>query len=204
MKNITDWIGAICAIIAVGAAIASYFTARAANTKSDKAMKLSRQQFLEENRPHLVIKPITDEKTGFYIVIEETDILRFRVHLRYQLKNVGSVIASNVFTPDTANFTVNEKNEVVLKGDIRSSVISIPPGESIVSSIWVDVQSSSPEEAEKYIKELRNGEGKMTHDFPAIYQNEIDPSLRYLTQVHHEISKDKVSILGYEMKKIAK
>ena len=62
---------------------------------SKNAIELSRRQFLEENRPYLLIEPVAfKEKDSFFKIEKDKD--EVKIHIRYRLTNIGNTIAKDI------------------------------------------------------------------------------------------------------------
>jgi len=195
-KNPLDLILVIIAVIALAVSIRSCKISNKAQRIANDALEASERQFLEENRPYLIIEPVPFKETGSYFKIEQEED-RIKITLNYRMTNIGSVIAQNIIHPSIATFYENKEPTVILPAKVTP--ISLGPGQKISANMWVMLEKIADVSIDEYIEGFYSGKNKITHQFPVRYFTELKPSLTYNAIVEYEIYTDHVIILKSEM-----
>jgi len=114
MDWIKDHVLELMTILLAGAAlfvsIRSYNIAKQANKTSKDALKASEKQFLEVNRPYLLIEPVIFKDTNSYFKIEKIDNDIIKFNLKYKITNKGNVIVISQII--IVNFIILSQNKV--------------------------------------------------------------------------------------------
>ena len=112
-----NWIELFSVIIALIALLASFRAcsisrdateeAKRSNLLAEKALDFYRKSFISENRPYLMLQPIKDKNTGFFV---ETILGEKETTLQgnFEIHNAGNSIAKNV---RTKGIIVKSKNK---------------------------------------------------------------------------------------------
>lgn len=163
---------------------------------SIKSYEVSKRQFLEENRPHLLIEPISFKETDSYFKIERNSD-KVKVNIQYRLINIGNSIAKNIITPNHAKFIKQDEIKDVIFS--KKTPISLGPNQKINVTVWIMFKADGTASIDEFIDSYYSGERQITHEFPVTYFTELNPSLTYHTVVEHKIHTDHATILKSEM-----
>lgn len=138
-KSKSIWIDVFSVIIALVALIASFRAcsisedateeAKRSNLLAEKALDFSKKSFISENRPYLMLQPVRDKNTGFFV---ETILGEKETTLKgnFEIHNAGNSIAKNIRTKGI----VVKSKDIKLSEDLISHIKSLPeislgPGE---------------------------------------------------------------------------
>ncbi len=134
-----NWVEIVSVAIALIALIASFRAcsisqdateeANKSNLIAEKALNFSKKSFISENRPYLMLQPVRDKNTGFFV---ETILGEKETTLKgnFEIHNAGSSVAKDI---RTKGIVVMSKN-IKLSEDFASNIqtlpkISLGPGE---------------------------------------------------------------------------
>lgn len=91
LKSIPQIVAALVAVVSIVISVKSCQIAR-------EALDNSKQQFLQINKPYILITPKKfDDGQYWKLSLEDKTVVK---RLKYQIKNAGNVIASNLSLPD--------------------------------------------------------------------------------------------------------
>lgn len=199
-KMIIEILVGLCAIIAIFLSIKSIHVSEKANLSAEKAISLTKSQFLQENRPYLEISPVKN-KNGYYVELEEKKDACV-ITYEYKIENLGKGPATDIIPPQNLYLP----KEMIEKGDSIGGFetfknMSLAPGESKHLSI---VNSAIPNKVsvKEYCDELRSEDKYNMFDFQIMYRSEISPVEIYSTKTKYKIYRDKAIIENYRHEKI--
>ena len=206
MDWIKDHVLELMTILLAGAAlfvsIRSYNIAKQANKTSKDALKASEKQFLEVNRPYLLIEPVIFKDTNSYFKIEKIDNDIIKFNLKYKITNKGNVIIKDIVQPDVLNVAENQKYLGTLQSNVAT--LSLNPGQQLIMGIWYSQRKIGDIQIDEYVNGFHSGKNSLVHAFPIQYHTELDPSIVYKLFVKHKIHNDRVELLKSEMDTIKK
>lgn len=186
-----DWFSFITLIIAAIALVVSIKSCY--NAKN--AVEISQRQFLEENRPYLLIEPVAFKKTDSYFKIDRNKD-EVKINIRYRLTNIGNTIAKNIISPNQAIIQYREETDAFLS---KVTPISLGPNQKINIIVWFLFKRKGDASIEGFINSYYSGKSHISHEFPVKYSTDLEPSLTYHTIVKHKISTDHAELLRSEM-----
>ena len=178
----------IVSAIALAISIKSCYDAK-------NAIEISQRQFIEENRPYLLIEPVTFKETDSYFKIDRNKD-EVKINIRYRVTNIGNTIAKNIIHPSQA---VIENHGIVDGLVSKVTPISLGPDQKISLIVWVLFKGKGDDSIDNFIDSYYSGKSHVTHEFPVKYSTELEPSFTYYTIVEHEIYTDHAAILRSEM-----
>ena len=193
----------VAILIAIGSFVVSIrgcAISRDAEKNAEEAIALSKQQFLQTNRPHLLLSPLQFEDKMYWRFSEEDDGIR--VYIRYRLQNVGNVAATDISLPTELMLGPKMKKvQVVLKKPERS--ISLGPGARMLINSEMKIEYGDEDDASSHINRLRSEESDgLTLQISVEYASEIDKLQRFRTVMMNRIHNDRAEIIKSEMYQI--
>lgn len=170
-----------------------------ANKISKNAFETSQYQFLQINRPYIVVAPKKfEDKLYWKVTQQENKVL---IDLKYEIKNVGNVSARNISIPDklSVGHNMKLKKDSILSFKIPDKV-SLGPGDDFVITTNVIMQYENEEDANTNYTHFTSDESEgVTYLFSVNYTNELDESQKYRTFMQNRIHNDRAVILKSEM-----
>ena len=91
VKNWKTWAPILVSIIALSISLFSNKTASDANRIAKDAFETSKYQFIQVNRPYIIISPKRFDNEQFWQIKQEREIIK--IVLKYVIKNAGNVAA---------------------------------------------------------------------------------------------------------------
>ena len=175
------------------------------NRIAKEALDNSKQQFIQINRPYLLISPRKFADGQYWrLSLEDKTVVK---RLQYQLKNVGNVIATNISLPDIMKIEVEspKTNDGMVINYEKPGKITLGPGDNItlnltIKSTYPTVQNAK-QNIDFYISERYEGD---TIRAQITYDNDLEPTKKYTTIVLSRIHNDMAYILKSEMLMIDK
>jgi hypothetical protein len=191
-------------ILTVLIAIASLFVSirgcvisKNAEKNAEEANALSKQQFFQTNRPHVLLSPALIDDNMYWRFSEEANGLK--VYIRYKLHNVGNVAATDISLPKELMLGPNMSNQqVTLK--TPDGNISLGPSAKMLINSELTIKDTPGEKANVIVNRLRSEESKgLTLQIAVEYKSEVDKSQRFRTVMMNRIHNERAEILKSEM-----
>lgn len=171
--------------------------AKKSNLIAERALNFSKKSFISENRPYLMLQPVRDKSTDFFV---ETILGEKETTLKgnFEIHNAGNSVAKNIRTRE---IIVKSKN-IRLSEDLASNIqtlpkISLGPGEKRSMGFNVRLGFSSLSQGKKPagspgIKEIEPIRFRVT--IPITYSSDLD-SKDFRTTVTYEFPSFKEAFL---------
>lgn len=169
------------------------------NKIAEEALETNRYQFIQVNRPYLIVSPKKYDNGQFWQVSQEENVVVVR--LKYKIENVGNIAAKDIKLPDkvTAGPKMNLKEGTPIYYR-KMGKITIGPGDSYVANAEIMMGYESTEEAKTNVEHFISPESEgITIQIPVNYTNELDSSQKYRTFMMNKIHNDKSQIIKSEM-----
>jgi hypothetical protein len=178
-------------------AIALYFSYQS-NVNSENALMLSKTQFLEENRPNIVVKPVRFDNTNSFCISEVHDNLII-MSIRFELKNEGNIAADNIVVD----------NVITKPENIKSYNIQFPEdftlGPHQVIFVLVQYMFDYKDDIDKKRKlYLLNSDewAGLYIEMKYTYMNGVDHGVRYSTVIGNLIKKYRAMLIKSKMDRL--
>ena len=173
-----------------------------ANDTAEKAIKAAERQFIQINRPYLILDPV--EKNGQFWKLKR-DGLAVIMQVDFKTHNVGNVAAENVHFPDNLSVSGHDKTKSPFRSEFKKITddITIAPGKFYYTALtlWIGKETiKDVEDVNEFIKLINSNKHRgITIKLLADYKNAIDTDQRYRTIVQYNIKKDEAILLKSEM-----
>jgi hypothetical protein len=196
-KYAIDFVVVITAVISIIISIKSCKISQKANDAAENAIEISRHQFIQKNRPYIVIEAEKYDD-GQYWTLEQKGATVI-AESNFKFMNVGNVAAVNIHFPDAA--------QVISRGPLKelkfiktADNLSVGPNGSFHMKLKASLEKDSLEEATKELEFLKSDASNgYTHGISIIYENGIDLSQKYQTTICYRIHNDNAFLLKSEM-----
>lgn len=193
---ILSGISCLVAIFALIVSVRSCGLSKESNKTAKEALLTSKNYFIIEQRPRLILTPKRFKDNNSFVKISNTDTsLTFECQL--EVKNVGKVPAKKISLPKAIATNVK-----MLSGAPVS--FTLPPEVTLAPNDHINMCCRSTfgltkQDIEATLKIWESPDANMTLQIPCFYSSELDPSVRYKTKVALKFYKNEVKILKYEM-----
>lgn len=188
------WIPILIAIVAV------YVSVRANHTAAD-ALETSKYQFVQINRPYIILSLKKYDNGQFWEVTQIDKAVE--VKIKYEIKNVGNVAAKNISLPDKIKVDivgpkVNPKQAVPIIFQ-KPGKITLGPGDSFITEARLRMEYDNAKDARKnkeyHISDEYEGD---IFQLSIDYTNELEGSQKYRTFVLNKIHNNEAQIIKSE------
>ena len=187
-KNWKAWVPIIVSIVA----LVIYFRI------AKETHETSNYQFLQVNRPYIILSPTRFDDEKFWQIKQEGKIIK--IDLKYEMKNDGNIIAKDIAFPDKVLLLPWEKSK---KGFLayydKTGKVTISPGDIFYISQSIVAEHENEETAKNFYEDL------ISDKYPGLdvslwvnYTNELDETQRYRTLVEYKINKNTAHLLKSE------
>lgn len=189
-------------LLALFAAISMFISIKSCNISKEArkdakdALQTSQCQFLQINRPYIILNPKKFDNGWFWKVDQNEK--QVEITLKYEIKNVGNVTAKDISLPDKI-FVGNLKNDtpVVYK---KMGKVTLGPGDDFIIESKMAMGYENEELAKKQLDYLISDKSANTTFLLSVnYANELDESQKYRTFVENRIHNDKALLVKSEM-----
>ncbi len=197
-KNWKTWVPILVSIIALSISLCSNKTASDANRIAKDTYETSKYQFLQVNRPYIIISPKRFDNKQFWQIKQEGE--NIKIALMYEMKNAGNVTAKDIMLPDKATFISGKK---LLKDDqvryYKSGKVTLGPGDTFNIYSNIALEKENEEAAKKDYEHLVSDKSYgVDVSLSVNYTNELDETQRYKTFVQYRIHKNKAQLIKSE------
>ena len=181
---------------ATNTAIDALEVAEASNYIAQEALQTSSKQFIQINRPYILIIPKRHENNEYRKVSQKANAVE--INLKCEVKNVGNVAAKNVHLADSLAARINLKDIPVRFQ--KPDGIALGPGDGFMVRIQIRMEFDTVSEAkanrEFLISDQDDG---VSFPFSLNYENELDQSKEYRTFRLIRFKNDRAEIVKSEM-----
>jgi len=187
-------------VIAMTALSVSFASSARSNRIAEDALSTSRKQFLQTNRPYVVLSPRKFENGRYYTVERQGEMLA--VGFEFDVENVGNVAARDVDIPDRMLIGLKKLEEDARVFPLRKEIspVTLSPGQSFVSMFSLKLEHKSIKEAKRGLEHFssEDSEGFLIK-YSVEYRSEVDESRRYESSVTYRFRGDQRQLLKMEM-----
>ncbi len=181
---------------ATNTAIDALEVAEASNHIAQEALQTSSKQFIQINRPYILIIPKRHENNEYRKVSQKANAVE--INLKCEVKNVGNVTAKNVHLADSLAARINLKDIPVRFQ--KPDGIALGPGDGFMVRTQIRMEFDTVSEAkanrEFLISDQDDG---VSFPFSLNYENELDQSKEYRTFRLIRVKNDRAEIVKSEM-----
>jgi hypothetical protein len=206
-KDKIDVVAKLATVVIGLIAIASFVlsikgcqNAATANRTAENAIETSRQHFIQINRPCVTLTPKkgSDGKYWHLTQLEKS----IGINIRYEVVNVGNVIAKDIRLPDKVSLRLGarleEASPVTYKKELGA--FTLGPGQDCRVDMIQIIHFKTAEAAKQNLELLASDEKNGLRVSTAVdYGNELDKSQKYRTIVDTRFFSDRTVILKQEM-----
>lgn len=200
-KIIKNW-QTIVALFALAISVKSCSVSKKANQLSQQAIEISTEQFFQENRPYIVLKPRKfTSSQNYYEYILQPEENRVTIVLQFEIRNKGNVAAKDVagYSKAMAGKSFSDLEAIDINPPNK---LTLGPGEYYVhvikySTVW------SKESYENYVQKLSSEKGvELTVRVGVTYLSEVNPEQSFSSGVVTKITKHTAEAIDikYEQK----
>jgi hypothetical protein len=167
-------------IMVITAGLAAFYAGSSAKT--------SEKQFIQLNRPLVLMTPTRFENGEFLALVANGREVRHRV--QYELKNVGNVIAVNLQpTPGLTVLDAKTGQRLPVAEEPRVGKRSLGPGDSYMLISELTMSLTSEEAAANYVKQFKDF---VEVNMVVMYTHSLDPARSFKTIRRNRIGKSSV------------
>ena len=165
---------------------------------SEKALEITKNQFLQENRPYIIVSPIKHEETDSFFKFASNNF-EVITTIKFEVKNVGKAVAKYLQVPKQALLSEEMlKKGDVLKAYIRPDKVSIGPGDKIYLLSQLIAEYEDNDSVKEHIANFESGKASVELGLKLYYLNDQNPSIMYETFVKHRIYNTEAVIVQSE------
>ncbi len=203
-KNKFEILALILSFVALFVSIKSCKNSTNANDLAKKAISSSEKQFILTNRPFVTLDSEKYEDGNYFKIERKGRSVYFEFKIKAE--NVGNAVAKNVMIPNKDKARVSGEEPFVLKElSFAKLDLSLAPGEDIYYQTNIELEKDTEEEAIKYYELVQSDDWEgLENGFALIYENELDVSEKYMTQVSYQILKKQVKVSKSEITHLKK
>ena len=181
---------------ATNTAINALEVAEASNHIAQEALQNSNTQFIQINRPYILIIPKRYENNEYRKVSQKANVVE--INIKCEVKNVGNVAAKNVQLSDSIAARINLKDIPVRFQ--KPDGIALGPGDGFMVRIQIQMEFNTVSEAKANSESLISDQDDgVSFPFSLNYENELDQSKKYRTFRLIRIKNDMAEIVKSEM-----
>jgi len=206
-------------VLALGAAVLSWRSARRANRLAERAIRVSedsnetakkalaasREQFLKENRPYVVLAPQKfEDSQEFYRYELIPDRKAVKVSVQYRIENIGRAAARDieVFRELKVGEGPSKARRIAFAPPRR---ITLGPREEYTMAVELVIGLKGKAAYDDYVRKLMSQAGTWVHvQVSALYSSEVEASERFKTKVAHRIYKRRAIVLKSDFERVDK
>ena len=198
-KYSKTWLPIIISFIAIWLSYSSERTAQNANQTASEALETSKYQFVQLNRPNIILTLIKYDNGHYWKVDQKAKI--GTIELKYKMKNLGNVAAKNISMAEmfVLGFGFNSEYEAPVIFEMMGE-FTLCPGEEHSVIGTMEFQLDNEESVKNYHEHINTMKSKgLTFQISVNYANELDESKQYKTLLKNKIHNDQVLIVKSEM-----
>jgi hypothetical protein len=165
-----------------------------ANTIAERAQKDADKQFMQINRPLLVLTP--QRIDGHFVNPTNRGHEAFS-RIKYEIVNKGNVIARNIILPEVMGVVQGKMLPAEVNREALTGNVSLAPGAHLYIEMALQSQFTSAEEAAKYV--ARFGSNYMQLNIPIYYAHGIDTNRIYMSRRKDRINRDQALIIDNDI-----
>ena len=165
------------------------------NDIANNALKKSEKQFIQINRPHILLSPKRFDNGLYWKIIQQKNVVK--IILKYEIENVGNVSAKDVDLPH--NLMV--ASETPFKEDFHISYkkptkTTLGPTQKFYIEPIIEKGYDSEGKAKNYLEQLISEKSQgITFSLSVNYINPLKATEKYLTLIKNIVYKDRVKII---------
>lgn len=170
------------------------------NTIAKEALNTSKQQFIQINRPYILVSPKKFEDDQYWqLFLEHKTVVK---RIKYEVRNVGNVAATNLSLPDIMRIDIKSAKPIdgIETSFEKPGRVTLGPGDSFNLNTTFSVAYTTTQDAKKnmdfYLSEEYEGD---TFRLSITYENELEVTKKYRTVIVNRIHNDKARIIKSEM-----
>lgn len=169
------------------------------NRIAGEALEISKYQFIQVNRPYIIISPKKYENGQFWKVNQKGKAVE--IDLQYEIKNVGNIAAKNVSLPEKLvvgpKMNLREGASIIFQ---KTGKVTLGPGEDFIVTIQMKIEYDNIEDARKNQEHFISDKSKGTlFQLSVNYTNELDEAQKYRTFMMNRIHNDTAQVIKSEM-----
>ena len=202
-KNWKVCVPIIVSLVALGISLCSNKIASDANRIAKETNEMSNYQFLQLNRPFIILSSKIFDNEQFWQIKQEGKIIK--IVFKYKLKNAGNIIAKDIAFPDKVGLISGTKIKKYSQVHVDTyGELTIGPGASINIDQGLALDCENEENAKKYYEDLISDKSPGI-DVPiwVNYTNELDETKRYKTFVKYKFYKNATVLIKSEMETLS-
>ncbi len=198
-KNNWQWlITTIIAVFAIGISVKSCMVAENSIGTSEKALRISQEQFLQINKPFITLSLKKFPNDKYYEINRNENVVS--VKLKFKIQNRGNVAAVNIHPPEKVDIpksmTIPEGG--IFKYGLPPKMI-LGPNEPLLLIAESTVTHETTASAKKFFDDILRGKG-ITIVLPINYQSEIEADINYRLIRGFQIKSQKYRLIMSELK----
>lgn len=174
------------------------------NKIAKEALDTSKYQFIQVNRPYLIVGPAKYDNGEFWKITQESNVVV--VNFKYKIKNVGNVAAKDIKIPD--KIVLGPKTKLSKGAPLlfqkETGKVTLGPGDDYIFVVGTKLGYEDEDKAKKNLEYFRSDRSEgVTFQISVEYANELDGSQRYRTFMMNKIHNDTAKIIKSEMLNIS-
>ncbi len=197
-KNWKAWT-IIVSIVALVISHKSNKTASDANRIANAAYETSKYQFLQVNRPYIILTSKRFDNEQFWQIKQEGKIIK--IVLKHEIKNAGNVAVKDIVLPDKVEVIRGKK--LTKDAQVRfykPGKLTLGPGDSFDMQQDLVLEYKNEETAKNSYEHLISDKSSGVDALVIVnYTNELDETQRYKTFVENRIHKNVAQVIKSEM-----
>jgi type II secretory pathway pseudopilin PulG len=193
-------VSAVVAVVSMIVSVRGCQISESANRTAQNALDKSQQQFIQLNRPYVTITPKKGADGRYWNLAQQDK--SWVINVRYEIKNVGNVVAKDVSLPNKVSIrlSANREEESPVTYKRTPAGFALGPGESVRIDMIMIVHCKTSDDAKRDLESLvsRKSNGVLI-SAPVDYTNELDKSQKYRTFVVTRFFSDRALLIKQEM-----
>jgi hypothetical protein len=165
-----------------------------ANKLSQKAIDTNTEQFFQENKPYIILKPIKySELQSYYKYESLSEHNAVNMEFKFQIKNIGKAAAKEL-----AVFR-GVKSPLIPKHLAWPLPTVLGPGQEHFLTIETTMEFKNKESYEEYVQKLSSEKGQeVTIRMGVTYLSEFNPEQSFISAVVTKLTKQRAQIVKME------
>ncbi len=198
-KNWKTLLAGVLSLIAIIVSVRSCQIAGQANQLSHQAIETSTEQFYQENKPYIVLRPRKyDESQSYYKYTLLPEQNAVQIEIQYEIRNIGKVAAKDIAVYDELQVG-KSSTQPEIRGLNLPDKVTLGPGEDHVLRMTSTAGLADQESYDKYVQELSSEKGtEFTFQMGVTYVSEVNPEQSYSSTVMNKITKQRAGIVKIE------
>lgn len=198
-KNWKTLLAGTLSLVAIAVSVRSCQIAKRANQIAQHALETTAEQFYQENKPYIVLRPRKYDKLQSYYkytLLPEQNAVQ--IAIQYEIRNIGKVAAKDVAVYDKLQVG-QSPTQPEITGFNLPNRITLGPSENYVLGVTSSLGWDNKDSYDKYVQKLSSEKGpEITIKMGVTYLSEINPEQSFNSAIVSTLTKQRAKLVRME------